>query len=79
MLPMSALRSITDSDYIAHSKPISIELRLLKVTDMFKITIWKLYIKLLNNCLPSYFNYMKPKLPELCNVYSMRKPTLNLS
>ena len=28
--------------------------------------------------LPSYFNYMKPKLPELCNVYSIRKPTFHL-
>ena len=32
----------------------------------------------MNNVLPSYFNSMKPKLPELCNVYSIRKPTFHL-
>ena len=60
-----------DSDYIAHSEPICKELRLLKVTDMDQLTIWKLYFKLMNNLLPSYFNSMTPKLPELCNVYSI--------
>ena len=32
----------------------------------------------MNNLLPSYFNSMKPKLPELCNIYSIRKPTFHL-
>ena len=32
----------------------------------------------MNNLLPPYFNSMKPKLPELCNVYSIRKPTFHL-
>ena len=78
ILQKKALRIITDSDYIAHSEPICKELRLLKVTDMFQLTIWKLYYKLMNNLLPPYFNSMKPKLPELCNVYSIRKPTFHL-
>ena len=26
----------------------------------------------------AYFNSMKPTLPELCNVYSIRKPTFHL-
>ena len=42
---------ITDSDYIVHSDPICKELRLLKFTDMFQLTIWKLYFKLMNNLL----------------------------
>ena len=78
ILQKKALRIITDSDYIAHSGPICKELRLLKVTDMFQLTIWKLYFKLMNNLLQPYFNYMKRKLPELCNVYSIRKPTFHL-
>ena len=45
---------------------------------MYQLTIWKLHFKLMNNLLPSYFNSMKPKLPELCNVYSIRKPTFHL-
>ena len=32
----------------------------------------------MNNLLPPYFNYMKPKLPELCNLYSIRKPTFHI-
>ena len=32
----------------------------------------------MNNLLPPYFNSMKPKLPELCNVYSIRKPIFHL-
>ena len=77
-LCIRSLRIITDSYYIAHSEPICKELRLHKVTDMFQLTIWKLYFKLMNNLLPPYFNSMKPKLPELCNVYSIRKPTFHL-
>ena len=72
------LRIITDSDYIAHSEPICKELRLPKVTDMYQLTIWKFNFKLMNNLLPSYFNSMKPKLPKLCNVYSIKKPTFHL-
>ena len=73
-----AVRIITDSDYIAHSEPICKELRLLKVTDMYQLTIWKLYFKLMNNLLPSYLYSMKPKLPKLYNVYSIRKPKFHL-
>ena len=62
-----------DSYYIVYSEPIC------KVTDMFQLTIWKLYFKSMNNVLPSYFNSIKPKLPELCYVYSIRKPTFHLS
>ena len=32
----------------------------------------------MNNLLPPYFNSMKLKLHELCNVYSIRKPTFHL-
>ena len=32
----------------------------------------------MNNLLPSEFNCMKLKLYELCNVYSIRKPTFHI-
>ena len=32
----------------------------------------------MNNLLPPHFNSMKPKLPELCNVYLIRKSTFHL-
>ena len=47
ILQKKALRIITDSDYIVHSEPICKELRLLKVTEMFQLTIWKFYFKFL--------------------------------
>ena len=43
---------------------------------MYQLTIWKLYFKLMNNLVPSHLNSMKPKPPELRNVYSIRKPTI---
>ena len=45
ILQKKALRIITDSDYITHSEPICKELRVLKFTDMYQLTIWKLYFK----------------------------------
>ena len=53
-------------------------LRLLKVTDMFRLAIWQFYFKLLNNILPAYFNLMKPSLPVICNMYDIRKPRFHL-
>ena len=38
---------------------------MLKVSDMFRLAIWEFYYKLMNNKLPSYFNYMKPNLPVI--------------
>ena len=73
-----ALRIITDNDFIAHSEPICKQLHLVKVTDMYKIAIWKFYYKLMNNILPSYFNIMKPVLPVVCAIYEIRKPTFHL-
>ena len=51
---------------------------MVKVTDMFRIAIWKFYYKLRNNLLPPYFNYMKPNLPAICNHYNVRNPRFHL-
>ena len=32
----------------------------------------------MNNILRSYFNYMKPNLPVICNYYGIRKPKFYL-
>ena len=51
-----AIRLITNSNYSAHTTPLFIELGLLKVQDMFKLKLLKLYYKLLSyDLLPSYF------------------------
>ena len=47
---------------------------MLKVSDMVRVAIWKFYYKLMYNKLPSYFNYMKPILPVICNYYGIHKP-----
>ena len=51
---------------------------MLKVSDMFRVAIWKFYYRLMNNKLPSYFNYMKPNLPVIFNYYGIRNPKFYL-
>ena len=51
---------------------------MLKISDIFRVAIWKFYYKVMNNKLPSYFNYMKPNLPVICNYYCIRKPKFHL-
>ena len=52
LLQKKAVRNINNSHYIAHANPIFKKLHMVKVTDMFRITIWKFYYKLRNNLLP---------------------------
>ena len=78
LLQKKALRIIHGSHYIAHTEPICKILQVVKLTDMFRISAWKFYYKLSNNLLPSYFNYMKPSLPVICNYYGIRNPKLYL-
>ena len=44
------------------------------MTNMYSISIWKLYYKLMRNMLPAYFNFMKPILPNICALYQIRIP-----
>ena len=45
---------------------------------MFRFALWKFYFKLMNNTLPSYFDQIKPVLPEICNHYEVRSPHFHL-
>ena len=78
LLHKKAIRIIGNSHYIAHSEPICKRLHMLNVSDMFLVAIWKFYYKLMNNKLASYFNFMKPNLPVICNYYGIRKPKVHL-
>ena len=78
LLQKKAVRIINNSHYIAHTDPIFKKLHIVKVTDMFRIVIWKFYYKLRNNLLPPYFNYMTPNLPVICNHYNVRNPKFHL-
>ena len=78
LLQKKALRVVTNQDCVAHTEPICKSLNLLKVTDMFRLTIWKFYYKLINNKLPHAFQEMKPTLPRLCDINDIRKPIFHL-
>ena len=73
-----AVRIITNAEYRAHTEPIYRELRLLKIEDLYKISLWKCYYKLMNNILPPYFDIVRPELPAICDRYSIRVPTFHL-
>ena len=67
-----------NEDFVAHTEPICKYLQLLKVTDMFRFSIWKFYYKLMNNSLPSYFEVKKPVLPRICEFHEIREPVFHL-
>ena len=73
-----ALRIITNNEYLAHTEPICKNLRLVKVIDMYRLSMWKFYYKLMNNTLPNYFEIMKPELPMISDHYEIGKPTFHL-
>ena len=78
LLQKKALRLVDNSHYIAHTDPIFKKLHMVKIIDMFNISVWKFYFKLMNNLLPPYFNYMKPNVPVICDHYNVRNPKFHL-
>ena len=77
LLQKKAVRIITNSDYLAHTEPICKKLRILKISDMFSVALWKFYYKLMNNKLPAYFSFMKPVLPIVTECYEIRNPSFH--
>ena len=77
LLQKKAVRIVDHRHFLAHTEPICKRLRIVKIVDMFQISIWKFYYKLMNNMLPSYFEYMKPVQPVACIYYGIRKPRLH--
>ena len=67
-----AVRTITYSNYIAHSEPLLKELNLLKVKDLFELKVLKLIFKLYHNTLPPYFNSYRSHLEEIVTPYPLR-------
>ena len=53
-----ALRSITLSKYNAHTDPLFISLKLLKIQDIYTLALLKFYYKYKNDNLPNYFSGM---------------------
>ena len=67
-----AVRTITYSNYIAHSGPLLKELNLLKVKDLFELKILKFLFKLYHNNLPPYFNSYRSHLEKIVTPYTLR-------
>ena len=67
-----AVRSITCSKYNAHSEPLFIELKLLKIQDIYKLTLLKFYFKYKNNLLPNYFRGMLDPIQPISHNYDTR-------
>ena len=78
MLQKRAVRTITNSEYLAHSEPLCKQLNIVKLPDIFHFAVWKFYFKLIKNELPCYFDIMKPVNPIACNNYAIRKPCYHL-
>ena len=53
-----AVRSITLSKYNAHTDPLFIKLKLLKIQDIYSLCLLKFYHKYKQNVLPNYFSGM---------------------
>ena len=66
------VRTITYSNYIAHSEPLLKELNLLKVKDLFELKILKFLFKLYHNNLPPYFNSYRSHLEKIVTPYTLR-------
>ena len=67
-----AVRTITYSNYIAHSEPLLKELNLLKVKDLFELKFLKFLFKLYHNNLPPYFNSYRSHLEKIVTPYTLR-------
>ena len=84
-LQKKAIRLISNSSYISHTNPLFIQHKLLKIGDLFKLKLLKLYYKLSCKILPSYFdeparvlrrNYIHP--PLIRRVYAECSPLFQL-
>ena len=51
-LQKKAIRLVTNSSYIAHTTPLFVEDKMLKVQELSKLKLLKVYYKLCNNLLP---------------------------
>ena len=75
-LQKRAIRTITNSNFIAHSEPLLKELRLLNVYDMHDLKVLKLMYKLYHDELPIYFDNYRPLLEKIEILYNLRPAPL---
>ena len=78
LLQKRAIRNINNANYRAHSEPIFKSLNILKIDDIYYLSILKFYSKLINNNLPHYFDSFKPQFANGVLHYNLRKPSMQL-
>ena len=78
LLQKRAIRNINNANYRAHSEPIFKSLNLLKINDIYYLSILKLYSKLINKNLPHYFDSFKPQFANGVSHYNLRNPSMQL-
>ena len=71
-LQKKVIRTITHSNYIAHSETLLKDLNLLNVRDLMDLKIIKFLHKLYHNNLPVYFNDYMPHLESRETQYNLR-------
>ena len=71
-----AIRTVTHSNYIAHSEPPLKDLHLLNVKDLMNLKLIKFLHKLYHNNLPIYFNDNMPHLEKRETSYNLRSHQL---
>ena len=64
---------MTSSRYNAHTGPLFIKMKLLKVKDIHKLSQLNFFYKLFHRELPEYFNSMLTKKPIDIHDYSTRR------
>ena len=71
-----AIRTITNSNFIAHSEPLLKELRLLNVYDMHDLKVLKFMYRLYHDELPIYFDNYRTFLEKIETPYNLRPAPL---
>ena len=75
-LQKKVIRSVTRSNYIAHSEPLLKELNLLSVKGLMDLKLIQFLHKLYDNKLPIYFNEYMPYLEARETKYNLRPSPL---
>ena len=64
--------AITHSKYSAHTDPLFKKLNLLKLPDMYRLQVLKLFHKLANNVMPQFFQGIFTSLQPKNTTYNLR-------
>ena len=68
---------LTANDIVYNVRGLCKRFRILKISDMFSVALWKFYYKLMNNKSPEYFSFIKPVLPVATERYEIRNPSFH--